>query len=96
MANITDGKFAAAVNAGALRTIGSGGMKADVFAKEIGHMQTDSLAVNLIMFRSDIMSLLRLCAGRRFRKVIAGAGSNGPYGVIAGIKVMPVIIAASD
>ena len=55
MANVTDGKFAAAVsNAGALGTIGSGGMKADVLAKEIDICKglTDKpFAVNLIMFR---------------------------------------------
>lgn len=54
MANITDGKFAAAVsNAGALGTIGSGGMKAAVLAKEIDICKglTDKpFAVNLIMF----------------------------------------------
>lgn len=98
MANITDGKFAAAVsNAGALGTIGSGGMKADVLAKEIDICKglTDKpFAVNLIMFRSDIKELVEVVCRAKVPYVIAGAGSPGPYMEdfqAAGIKVMPVI-----
>ncbi len=67
MANIADGKFAAAVSTPSSRDGGSGGMKADVLAKEIDICKglTDKpFAVNLIMFISGIRSLLRLCAGR--------------------------------
>ena len=98
MANITDGKFAAVVsNAGALGTIGSGGMKADVLAKEIETCRelTDKpFAVNLIMFRSDIEELVKVVCEAKVPYLITGAGSPGPYMdkfLEAGIKVMPVV-----
>lgn len=98
MANITDGKFAAAVsNAGALGTIGSGGMKADVLAKEIEicrELTDNPFAVNLIMFRSDIEELVDVVCRAKVPYLIAGAGSPGPYMekfLAVGIKVMPVI-----
>lgn len=98
MANITDGKFAAAVsNAGALGTIGSGGMKADVLEKEIEicrELTDKPFAVNLIMFRSDIEELVDVVCRAKVPYLIAGAGSPGPHMekfLAAGIKVMPVV-----
>ena len=98
MANITDGKFAATVsNAGALGTIGSGGMKADVLEKEIEicrELTDKPFAVNLIMFRSDIEELVDVVCRAKVPYLIAGAGSPGPYMekfLAAGIKVMPVV-----
>nr|WP_298877383.1 nitronate monooxygenase [uncultured Mogibacterium sp.] len=98
MANITDGKFAATVsNAGALGTIGSGGMKADVLEKEIEicrELTDKPFAVNLIMFRSDIEELVDVVCRAKVPYLIAGAGSPGPYMekfLAAGIKIMPVV-----
>ena len=75
MANITDGKFAAAVsNAGALGTIGSGGMKADVLEKEIEicrELTDKPFAVNLIMFRSDIEELVDVVCRAKVPYLIA-------------------------
>ncbi|MBS4900617.1 MAG: nitronate monooxygenase [Clostridiales bacterium] len=98
MANMTDGRFAAAVsNAGALGTIGSGGMKADTLKEEIAicRSETDKpFAVNLIMFRSDIAELVDVVCEAKVPFVITGAGSPASYMdkfEEAGVKVIPVI-----
>ena len=98
MANMTDGRFAAAVsNAGALGTIGSGGMKADVLKKEIEicrSMTDKPFAVNLIMFRRDIEELVDVICEEKVPFVISGAGSPSPFMDKfdeAGIKVIPVV-----
>ncbi len=98
MANITDGKFAAAVsNAGALGVIGSAAMTAEILREQIKICQslTDKpFAVNLMLMNpeSDLMAQVVVEEGVKF--LTTGAGNPGKYipsWKEAGIFIMPVV-----
>ena len=98
MANITDGKFAAVVsNAGALGTIGSGGMKADVLAKEIETCRelTDKpFGVNVMLMSPHAEEIAKVVVEEGIKVVTTGAGSPEKYMQMwkeAGIVVIPVV-----
>ncbi|MCD1147710.1 nitronate monooxygenase [Peptoniphilus sp. KCTC 25270] len=98
MAHIATGEFAATLsNAGALGTIGSGGMSPQRLKREIEICQslTDRpFAVNLMMLRPDIREIIDIVLESGVKIVTAGAGSPGPFMKEleeAGILVFPVI-----
>lgn len=98
MAHIATGEFAAAVsNAGALGTIASGAMSASDLNSEIKKckIKTDNpFAVNLIMIRKDIESLIEVILDNKVNIVTIGAGSPGKFLETLkkeGVKVLPVV-----
>lgn len=102
MANIASGAFAAAVsNAGALGTIGSGGMRPDRLEKEIDicRNKTDKpFAVNLVMVSNHIDALVEVIVRQKISYVTVGAGSPHAYMETFkehGIRVMPLVSSPS-
>lgn len=100
MANIATGAFAAACSeAGALGTIGSGGMNAETLRKEIEICQekTDRpFAVNLMLMHPQADEFARIIVEMGVKFVTTGAGNPGKYMDAwkkAGIFVMPVVAA---
>lgn len=100
MANIATGAFAAACSeAGALGTIGSGGMNAESLRKEIKICQslTDKpFAVNLMLMHPQADEFARIIEEMGVKFVTTGAGNPGKYMESwkkAGIFVMPVVAA---
>ena len=100
MANIATGAFAAACSeAGALGTIGSGGMNAEQLRKEIDLCQrtTDKpFAVNLMLMHPQADEFAQIVVEMGVRYVTTGAGNPGKYMDAwkkAGIFVMPVVAA---
>ncbi len=100
MANIATGAFAAACSeAGALGTIGSGGMNAESLRKEIGICQslTDKpFAVNLMLMHPQADEFAKIIEEMGVKFVTTGAGNPGKYMEAwkkAGIFVMPVVAA---
>ena len=98
MANISDGKFAAAVaNAGAMGIIASGSHTADEIAAEIETCRglTDKpFGVNIMLKNPDVDAIAELVARAKVPFVTTGAGSPGKYieqWKEAGILVYPVI-----
>lgn len=98
MAKVATGEFAAAIsNAGALGTIGSGGMTAEILQKHI-HMakaNTDKpFAVNIMLMNPDSDNIAQLCIDEKVPVITTGAGNPGVYidkWKDAGIKVFPVV-----
>lgn len=100
MANIATGAFAAACSeAGALGTIGSGGMNAETLRKEIEICQkkTDRpFAVNLMLMHPQADEFAGIIVEMGVKFVTTGAGNPGKYMDAwkkAGIFVMPVVAA---
>ncbi len=100
MANIATGAFAAACSeAGALGTIGSGGMNAETLRKEIEICQsrTDKpFAVNLMLMHPQADEFAQIIEEMGVKFVTTGAGNPGKYMESwkkAGIFVMPVVAA---
>ncbi len=100
MANIATGAFAAACSeAGALGTIGSGGMNAETLRKEIEICQsrTDKpFAVNLMLMHPQADEFAKIIEEMGVKFVTTGAGNPGKYMESwkkAGIFVMPVVAA---
>lgn len=102
MANVAMGSFAAAVsNAGALGTIGSGGMRPEMLQREIDICRslTDKpFAVNLVMVSNHLDELVDVIVQNEVKIVTIGAGSPHPYMERFqehGIHVMPLVSAPS-
>ena len=100
MANIATGAFAAACSeAGALGTIGSGGMNAETLRKEIEICQSRThkpFAVNLMLMHPQADEFARIIAEMGVKFVTTGAGNPGKYMESwkkTGIFVMPVVAA---
>ncbi len=100
MANIATGAFAAACSeAGALGTIGSGGMNTQTLRKEIEICQsrTDKpFAVNLMLMHPQADEFAKIIEEMGVKFVTTGAGNPGKYMESwkkAGIFVMPVVAA---
>lgn len=98
MANIATGKFAAAMsNAGALGTIGAGGMTAEILRGEIKEAKslTDKpFAVNIMLMNPDADKMADIVIEEGVPVVTTGAGNPGKYmekWKEAGIKVLPVV-----
>lgn len=98
MAHIATGEFAASVsNAGALGTIGSGGMSIEKLKREIDicKSKTDKpFAVNLMMLRPDIDQIVEVILKSNIKIVTTGAGSPSKYMEEfkkEGIMVFPII-----
>lgn len=98
MAHVATGEFAASVsNSGAMGTIGSGGMSAEKLREEIKicKSKTDKpFAVNLMMLRPDIDSMVEVIIESGVKIVTCGAGSPSKYMEQfkqEGIKVLPLI-----
>lgn len=98
MANIASGAFAAAVsNAGALGTIGSGGMRPAKLEEEIDicRRSTDKpFAVNLVMVSNHLDELVDVIVKHKVAYVTVGAGSPHAYMERFkenNIKVMPLV-----
>lgn len=102
MANIASGAFAAAVSsAGALGTIGSGGMRPENLEREIDvcrNLTDRPFAVNLVMVSRHLDELVDVIIRQRVEIVTVGAGSPAPYMERFsehGIKVMPLVSSPS-
>lgn len=102
MANVATGSFAAAVsNAGALGTIGSGGMRPDALQREIDicrRLTDKPFAVNLVMVSNHLDELVDVIVRNEVKIVTVGAGSPHPYMERFqenGIQVMPLVSAPS-
>ncbi len=100
MANIATGAFAAAcAEAGALGTIGSGGMNAEQLREEIAVCQRNTdkpFAVNLMLMHPQADEFARIIVEMGVSYVTTGAGNPGKYMEAwkkAGIFVMPVVAA---
>ena len=100
MANIATGAFAAACSeAGALGTIGSGGMNAETLRKEIEICQSRThkpFAVNLMLMHPQADEFAKIIEEMGVKFVTTGAGNPGKYMESwkkAGIFVMPVVAA---
>ncbi len=98
MANISTGKFAAAVsNAGGLGTIAAGGLNKEKLLKEIKDFKENSdkpFAVNVMLLSSHIEELAQVVVDEEVPVVITGAGNPGKLIEMwkaAGITVIPVI-----
>lgn len=98
MANIATGEFAAAVsNAGALGTIGAGGMDAETLREHIKTAKslTDKpFCVNIMMMNPDVENIATVVADEHVAVVTTGAGNPGKYVPLwkdAGIKIFPVV-----
>lgn len=98
MANIATGEFAAAVsNAGALGTIGAGGMDAETLREhiKIAKSLTDKpFCVNIMMMNPDLDNIAKVVAEEKVEVVTTGAGNPGKYVEMwkeAGIKIFPVV-----
>ncbi|MDO4753784.1 MAG: nitronate monooxygenase, partial [Bacillota bacterium] len=102
MANIASGAFAAAVsNAGALGTVGSGGMRPDRLEREIDicrSMTDKPFAVNLVMVSNHIDELVDVIVKHGISYVTVGAGSPHAYMgrfLENNIKVLPLVSSPS-
>lgn len=98
MANIADGKFAAAVaNAGGLGLIASGGFSVDRMKQEIAIAKENTdkpFGVNLMLMHPDIEALSDLVIEEGVKFLTTGAGNPGRFmekWKKAGIKVFPVV-----
>lgn len=98
MANISTGKFAAAVsNAGGLGVIGSGGMTPEQLREEIDTCKslTDKpFGVNLMLLHPEIDILSDIVVEKGVGVITTGAGNPGKYiekWKANGIKVFPVV-----
>ena len=98
MANIATGEFAAAVsNAGALGTIGAGGMDADTLRRNIRACKTltdKPFGVNIMLMNPDADKMAEIVCEEKVAAVTTGAGNPGKYMTMwkaAGIKVFPVV-----
>lgn len=98
MANIANGKFAAAIsNAGAMGIIGSGSMDAAQLKKEIDEARslTDRpFGVNIMLMNPHADELADLVCEEKVALVTTGAGNPGKHiekWHEAGIKVFPVV-----
>ena len=97
MANIATGTFAAAVsNAGALGTIGAGGMDVEMLGREIDTCRrlTDKpFAVNLMLMHPQADQMAQLVAEKGVKIITTGAGMPTKYmkeWKSRGMKVFPV------
>ena len=102
MSNIATGEFAAAVsNAGALGTIGAGGMDAETLRGHIRRCRelTDRpFAVNIMLMNPAAPEMARVVVEEGVKVVTTGAGVPSQYvpaGKEAGIKVFPVVAATT-
>lgn len=98
MANIATGEFAAAVsNAGALGTIGAGGMDAETLRghiREAKELTDKPFCVNIMMMNPDVDNIAKVVAEEKVSVVTTGAGNPGKYVEMwkeAGIKIFPVV-----
>ncbi len=98
MANIATGEFAAAVSAaGALGTIGAGGMDAKTLREHIRICKslTDKpFGVNIMLMNPDADAMAELVCEEGVAAVTTGAGNPGKYMQMwkeAGIRVFPVV-----
>ena len=98
MANIATGEFAAAVsNAGALGTIGAGGMDAETLREHIKVCKslTDKpFSVNIMLMNPAADKMAEIVVEEKVAAVTTGAGNPGKYMESwknAGIKVFPVV-----
>lgn len=98
MAHVATGAFAAYVsNAGAMGTIGSGGMTPEILKREIEICKSNTdktFAVNLMMLRPDIEEMVEVIVESGVKVVTVGAGSPSKYMEIferEKINVLPVI-----
>lgn len=98
MANISTGEFAAAVsNAGALGTIGAGGMNAETLRKNIREakqLTSKPFAVNIMLMNPEADKMAEICVEEEVAVITTGAGNPGKYVETwkkAGIKVFPVV-----
>lgn len=98
MAQVATGEFAAAIsNAGALGTIGSGGMTAEILEEHIHKAKslTDKpFAVNIMLMNPDVDNIAQLCIDEKIEVITTGAGNPGEYidgWKDAGIKIFPVV-----
>ena len=102
MANIATGEFAAAVsNAGALGTIGAGGMNAETLRENIRRCKelTDKpFAVNIMLMNPAAPEMAKVVVEEGVKVVTTGAGVPSQYVPAwkeAGIKVFPVVAATA-
>lgn len=98
MANISDGKFAAAVsNAGALGIIASGGWNHERLQEEIRICKslTDKpFGVNVMLMNPDVENIIKVIVEEKVAVVTTGAGNPGSYVKPlqeSGAKVFPVV-----
>lgn len=98
MANISDGKFAAAVsNAGALGIIASGGWNADKLREEIRickGLTNNVFGVNVMLMNPDVENIIKVICEEKVKVVTTGAGNPGAYVSLlqeSGCKVFPVV-----
>lgn len=98
MAQVATGEFTAAIsNAGALGTIGSGGMTAEILEEHIHKAKslTDKpFAVNIMLMNPDVDNIAQLCIDEKIEVITTGAGNPGEYidgWKDAGIKIFPVV-----
>lgn len=98
MANIATGEFAAAVSAaGALGTIGAGGMDAETLRSHIKKCKslTDKpFGVNIMLMNPEADKMAEIVSEEKVAVVTTGAGNPGKYMDMwksAGIRVFPVI-----
>ena len=98
MSQVATGEFAAAIsNAGALGTIGSGGMTAEILEEHIHKAKslTDKpFAVNIMLMNPDVDNIAQLCIDEKIEVITTGAGNPGEYidgWKDAGIKIFPVV-----
>ena len=97
MANIATGAFAAAVsNAGALGTIGAGGMNTEQLREEIRTCKDKTqnpFAVNLMLMNPHADEMAKMLVEEGVKIVTTGAGMPGKYLPMwkeSGMKVFPV------
>ena len=98
MAQVATGEFAAAIsNAGALGTIGLGGMTAEILEEYIHKAKslTDKpFAVNIMLMNPDVDNIAQLYIDEKIEVITTGAGNPGEYidgWKDAGIKIFPVV-----
>ncbi len=98
MANIATGEFAAAVSAaGALGTIGAGGMDAKTLREHIRickSLTNKPFGVNIMLMNPDADAMAELVCEEGVAAVTTGAGNPGKYMQMwkeAGIRVFPVV-----
>lgn len=102
MANISTGKFAAAVsNAGGLGIIASGSLTADELEQQIDECAANTneiFGVNIMLMNPASKDIAELVVRKKIPVVTTGAGNPGPFienWKKHGIKVMPVVPAVS-
>ena len=102
MANITDGRFAAAVsNAGGLGIIAAGGMNTEVLRENIktaGSLTDRPFGVNIMLMHPQADEMAELLIEMKPDAVTTGAGNPEKYIAgwkKAGIKVLPVVPSVS-